>query len=72
MSHAQVGRFRLETCLSAVEEFTELELLYQHLRGVGTVLIKTWERETGGRRGEEARHLRPTQRSHLPLFVCLW
>lgn len=29
-----------------------MELLYQHLRGVGTVSIKTWERETGGRRQE--------------------
>lgn len=48
--HAKVGRFGLETCHPSVEEFTAVELHCQHLRGVGNVLIRTWEREMSGMR----------------------
>lgn len=70
--HAKVGRFGLETCHPAVEEFAAAEPRYQHLqrrwKRVDKDPGKRPERGAGGRR----KLARPTRSSHLLLLFCLW
>lgn len=61
-------RFGLETCHPSVEEFTAVELRSQHLRGVGNVSIRTWERAVRGMRGGSRKETFVLHSTHI--FSC--